>query len=85
MNLRLNYRGTGQAYSEHFSNFKVKVSLAKSGRVNISFREKTETESKSVPPYASFSLPPQKARQLGAAVDAVSLGDAEPVEFSIEE
>lgn len=83
MNVRLSYRDNTKSYSEHFSKFTVKVTLSDSGRVHIAFHEKTE--SKSGAQYASFSLPPQKARQLGDAVNAVCWGDAEPVEFSIDE
>ena len=83
MNVRLNYRGSGQTYTERFSKFKAKVSLSESGRVNVSFREKAEKEFGA--PYAAFSLPHKKARQLADAINAVSWGDAEPVEFSIDE
>jgi len=81
MNVRLDYRDSGNSYSEHFSNFKAKVSITESGkRVNISFREKEGGT-----PYASFSLPAKKARQLAHAMLTASAGDAEPIQFAVEE
>ncbi len=90
MNVRLDYRGSGNSYSEHFFKFKVKISNTESGkRVNISFREKqdegTPRERENGKPYASFSLPYKKARQLAHAMLTASAGDAEPIEFSIDE
>lgn len=89
MNVRLDYSGSGNSYSEHFSKFKVKISNTESGkRVNISFREKQEgspREKENARPYASFSLPYKKARQLAHAMLTASAGDAEPIEFSIDE
>jgi hypothetical protein len=80
MNVNLTYR-SGVEYSESFSNYKVKVSLSGGGkRVHISFREKENGK-----PYASFTLPYKKARQLAHAMLAESFGDAEPIEFSIDE
>ncbi len=66
-----------------FSKYKAKVSLNESGRVHISFREKAEREFGTQ--YLAFSLPHKKARQLADAINAVSWGDAEPIEFAIEE
>lgn len=81
MNVRLDYRDSGNTYSEHFSDFKAKVSISESGkRVNISFREK-----RGGTPYASLSLPYEKAQQLAYALLTASAGDAEPIEFSVEE
>lgn len=82
MNVRLDYRSSGHSYSEQFSTFKAKVSSTESGkRVNISFREKEGGGT----PYASFSLPAKKARQLAHAMLAASGGDAEPIQFIVEE
>jgi hypothetical protein len=82
MNVRLDYR-SGQTYSEFFSNFKVKVNLSSSGkRVHVSFRN---NETGQVVPYASFSLPHKRARQLAYALLTASVGDSEPIEFVVEE
>lgn len=82
MNVRLNYRNGGNSYSEYFSTFKTKVSSTESGkRVNVSFREKDGDGT----PYASFSLPAKKARQMAHAMLAASGGDAEPIQFTVEE
>ena len=89
MNVRLDYRGSGNSYSEHFSKFKVKISNTESGRrVNISFREQqdgTTGEKENAKRYASFSLPYKKARQLAHAMLTASAGDAEPIQFLIDE
>lgn len=80
MNVNLTYR-SGIQYFEPFSRYKVKVSVSGGGkRIHISFREKEDGK-----PYASFTLPYKKARQLAHAMLAASFGDAEPIEFSVDE
>ncbi len=81
MNVHLTYH-SGQSYSEHLSNFEVKVSEISAKRVKVSFREKEPPTSKG---YAAFSLPIDKARQLAHAILTASEGDVEPIEFSVEE
>ena len=81
MNVRLNYF-SGQSYSQMFATFCIKVSGAYSKRIKVSFREKAG-DSRS---YASFSLPPDSARQLAyALLLATSSNDVNPVEFTVEE
>jgi hypothetical protein len=81
MNVNLTYRDSGNKYTEYFTNYKVKVSLSGGGkRVHISFREKENGK-----PYASMTLPYKKARQLAHAILTTSMGDIDPIEFSIDE
>jgi hypothetical protein len=92
MNVHLTYH-SGQSYSEHLSNFEVKVSEISAKRVKISFREKEPPvtyRTGQVPPlpskgYAAFSLPIDKARQLAHAILTASERDVKPIEFSVEE
>jgi hypothetical protein len=91
MNVHLTYH-SGQSYSEHLSNFEVKVSENSSKRVKVSFREKevvTYRTGQAVSPpskgYAAFSLPIDKARQLAHAILTASAGDVKPIEFAVEE
>lgn len=80
MNVNLTYR-SGVEYHEFFSNYKVKVSMSGGGkRVHISIREKENGK-----PYASLTLPYKKARQLAHALMTASMGDVEPIEFSVDE
>ncbi len=92
MNVHLTYH-SGQSYSEHLSNFDVKVSVNSGKRVKVSFREKQPplTYRTGQPPphpdegYAAFSLPLDKARQLAHAILTASEGDVKPIEFAVEE
>ena len=80
MNVNLTYR-SGVEYREFFSNYKVKVSTSGGGkRVHISIREKENGK-----PYASLTLPYKKARQLAHALLATSMGEIDPIEFSVDE
>lgn len=81
MNVRLTY-SSGTEFSQHFSNFKARVTLAGGGkRVHVTFRMK-EGDGRG---NASFTLPYKKARQLAHAILAASHGDADPIEFSVED
>jgi|SRR6266852_4647271 len=93
MNVHLTYH-SGQSYSEHLSNFDVKVSVNSGKRVKVSFREKQppltyhtgqSSEGQSSEGYAAFSLPVDKARQLAHAILTASEGDVKPIEFAVEE
>src|SRR6266852_1319623 len=94
MNVHLTYH-SGQSYSEHLSNFDVKVSVNSGKRVKVSFREKQppltyhtgqqSTGQQSSEGYAAFSLPVDKARQLAHAILTASEGDVKPIEFAVEE
>jgi hypothetical protein len=80
MHVNLTYR-SGVEYSESFSNYKVKVSVSGGGkRVHVSIREKENGK-----PYASFTLPYKKARQLAHAILTISMGDVDPIEFAVDE
>jgi hypothetical protein len=78
MNVRLVYQ-SGQQYSEHFSDFDVKVSRGTT-RVRASFKEKGGGRG-----YSAWSLPLDKAQQLAYALLTACAGDAKPVEFGVEE
>ncbi len=80
MNVHLTYH-SGQSYSEYFSDFGVKVSAHGNKRIKVAIRQK-EPDTKG---YASLSLPVEKAQQLAYAILAASPGNAEPIEFSVEE
>src|ERR1700686_5004640 len=80
MNVHLTYQ-SGQGYSQRFSDIKAKVSRGVAKRVTVSFRERGENEKA----YASFSLPPSKAQQLAHALLTAAAGEAEPIEFMIDD
>jgi len=80
MNVRLTY-DSGTEYSQYFPNYKIRVTITGGGkRVHVSFRIKGEGKA-----GASFTLPYKKARQLAHAMQTASMGDAEPIEFSVDE
>lgn len=80
MNSQLKYP-SGQSYSYHLSNFKVKISRSGNGkRVHVSFKEKQSDT------YSSFSLPADKSRQLAYAILTACGGDiSQPIEFEVDE
>jgi hypothetical protein len=93
MNVHLTYH-SGQSYSEHLSNFDVKVSVNSGKRVKVSFREKQppltyhtgqKSSERGEEGYAAFSLPVDKARQLAHAILTASEGDVKAIEFAVEE
>jgi hypothetical protein len=78
MNIALTYQ-SGQQYSERLSHFDVKVSRG-TKRVRISFTEKGSSWG-----HLSFSLPPDKAKQLAHAILTTCAGDVKPIEFTVGE
>jgi len=79
MNVNLIYE-SGQAYSQYFDNFGIKVSGGGEKRIKVAFREKGNSRA-----YASLSLPKEKAEQLAHAILAASTGIEQPIEFAFEE
>ena len=71
-------RSSSQTYSEHFVNFRVAVSQ-KSGRIRVTFREKDGNA------FASLTLPPSKAKQLGYGLLMACAGDINPLEFDVDD
>ena len=80
MNVRLIYQ-SGVSYSQLFSDIKAKVSRGVAKRVTISFREIGENQRA----YASFSLPPNKAKQLAHAILTAADGETDPIELTIDD
>lgn len=79
MYIRLTYQ-SGQRYSEHFSEFVVKISRNATNRIVVSFSETGIGQG-----YSSWSLPSDKAQQLAHAILMACAGDVKPLEFAVQE
>ncbi|MGH9861015.1 MAG: hypothetical protein ACRD5F_13425 [Candidatus Acidiferrales bacterium] len=79
MNARLTY-WSGQQYSQMLTDFDVIVKR-ETKRVRITFRQKDGGSSAA----ASFSLPLDKAQQLGLAIATAAIGEVKPIEFGVDE